>query len=54
MSDNNNGCGYIGIGCLGPVLFIIVLWMLLFGVTFGGVHYYLGLSCARGVELHHE
>lgn len=57
MSDDDNdgcGCSVAGIGCLGPILFFILLWMLAFGVTIGGVHYYLGLSCDHGVEVHHE
>lgn len=38
-------------GCIGCVLTVIVLWALLFGVTYGGKHYGLSCSCANGVEV---
>lgn len=39
------------LGCIGCVLTVIVLWALLFGVTYGGKHYGLSCSCAKGVEV---
>ncbi len=38
-------------GCVGCVVTVIVLWALLFGVTYGGKHYGLSCSCANGVEV---
>lgn len=42
-----NGCA----GCLVFVLALVVLWAFLFGVTYGGKHYGLALSCERGVVI---
>jgi hypothetical protein len=43
-----SGCG----GCLSVILFVLVLWALLFGVTLDGKHYGLDLSCNDGVTIH--
>lgn len=50
MSDDNKttiGCG----GCLGLVLFVFVVWAMLFGVTWGGIHYQTSCSCDDGVQI---
>ena len=41
------GCG----GCLSLIIFVIIIWALLFGVTINGKHY--GLSCSgdKGIEV---
>ena len=41
------GCG----GCLSIIVFAIVAWALIFGVTIGGVHHDMSCSCKRGVEV---
>lgn len=38
-------------GCLSTILFVILIWFLLFGVTVGGVHYALSCSTDKGVTL---
>lgn len=48
MSEKSRG----GLGCIGTVLTVIVLWALLFGVTIGGRHYGISCSATRGVEFH--
>ena len=37
-------------GCIGCVLTILMLWALLFGVTWGGLHYQIRCTNERGVE----
>lgn len=39
-------------GCLRVIITIIVVWAVLFGVTWNGKHYGLSCSCERGVEFH--
>ena len=41
---------HIGCGCLPLVASILVLWFLLFGLTWHGKHYGISCSCSRGVE----
>jgi hypothetical protein len=38
-------------GCLGCVVTILVLWALVFGVTWGGVKYAVKCSATNGVEV---
>ena len=38
-------------GCLGLVVSVLLLWALVFGVTWHGRHHSLGCSCERGVEV---
>lgn len=38
-----------GLGCLKFVLTMIVLWALLFGVTWKGRHHGVSCTCDRGV-----
>lgn len=50
MAENQRvsvNCG----GGLGTVFVLIVLWGLVFGVTYKGVTYGIGCSCDRGVEV---
>jgi hypothetical protein len=46
---SSNGCGCWGL--VSFLLFVIVVWALLFGVTLDGRHYGLSCSTERGVEL---
>lgn len=51
--DHEGGCG-CGCGCssiVGAVLFVILLWAIVFGVTLGSRHYVLDLSLEEGVVL---
>ena len=45
MSDSEGG----GCGCVSVVITVLVLWALVFGVTWDGRHYEVGFSCDRGV-----
>lgn len=49
-SENQNqstaGCG----GCLGCIGTLLVIFVLLFGFTWSGVHYEIGCSSERGME----
>lgn len=45
--DSADGAG--GGGCITFVMAVVVLWAFLFGVTYGGKHYSLSLSCSEGV-----
>lgn len=38
-------------GCLSMILFFLVFWALLFGVTVDGKHYGLDLSCNNGITI---
>lgn len=38
-----------GCGCLSAIVFLILIWALVFGVTIGGKHYGLSCTCERGV-----
>jgi hypothetical protein len=49
MSDSGGGASCSG--CLAVILFIILIWALVFGVTIGGKHYGISCSCAKGVEV---
>lgn len=51
MADESKSCSDSPFGCVGCVVTVIVLWALLFGVTYGGKHYGLSCSCANGVEV---
>lgn len=46
-SENSSG----GCGCIGLILWCILIWALLFGVTVDGQHYLLDCSCDRGVQV---
>lgn len=46
MSDEKGS----GCGCLGLVILCLTLWALLFGVTWGGKHYGVGCTRAKGIE----
>ena len=48
MSDNDSSNGG---SCLGCVLFIFVMWAVLFGVTWNGIHYGIECSSEHGVEI---
>lgn len=41
----------IELGCLPIVISIFILWALLFGITWDGVHYDTSCSCERGVSI---
>ncbi len=45
-SSSGGGCG-----CLSLVVFCLLIWALLFGVTVNGTHYGITCSMARGVEV---
>jgi len=47
MSESSGG----GCGCLSITLFVILVWALVFGVTWNGVHHEIGCSCDHGVEV---
>lgn len=42
------------LGCLGIIIFFIVLWAVFFGVTVGGRHYQMSCSCQDGVRFDRE
>lgn len=44
---SGGGCG----GCLVVILFLLVAWALMFGVTADGRHYDLDCSCDHGVQV---
>lgn len=46
--ESSGGCGCWGI--VSFILFVIVVWALLFGVTIDGRHYGVSCSTERGVE----
>ena len=46
----NNGNSSGG-GCLRVILLVLVLWALIFGVTWNGRHYEIGCSCDKGVHV---
>lgn len=51
MADDTKvhvGCS----GCLSVILGVILLWALLFGVTWDGNYYGISCSTERGVEFH--
>jgi len=50
-SMNSSGGGGGGCGCLSFVVFILLLWALVFGVSWGGKHHEINCSQNRGVEL---
>lgn len=41
----------INLGCLGTVIWCLLFWALLFGVTWHGRHYGITCSCDKGVEV---
>lgn len=45
-SSSSGGCG-----CLSFIVFCLVVWALLFGVSYGGKHYGLSCSADKGVEI---
>jgi hypothetical protein len=49
MNENGgeNGC----FGCLATIVFFVVLWGLIFGVTIGGVHHALSCNTDDGVVI---
>ena len=49
--SNSERSGGGGIGCFSLVLFCILVWFLLFGVTVGGVHYGMSCDTTNGVML---
>jgi len=52
MSDKTSMSGSAGCGgCLGCVVFVLLAWALLFGITIGGIHYGISCSTERGVEI---
>ncbi len=40
-----------GWGCVSIILWVIVIWALLFGVTVNGRHHGVSRSCERGVGI---
>jgi hypothetical protein len=48
MSDgsNNSGC----FGCITLIVTVMIIWALLFGVTWNGEHHQIGCSFDHGVE----
>lgn len=49
MSQQQQTAG--GCGCLSITVFGLLIWALVFGVTWGGVHHTIECSCSRGVEV---
>jgi hypothetical protein len=49
--SSSNSSVSVGCGCLPFVLSCLVLWFLIFGLTWNHKHYDLSCSCAQGVEL---
>lgn len=45
-SSSGGGCG-----CISLIITILVVWALLFGVTYKGKSYGLSCSCDKGVEV---
>lgn len=43
-----------GCGCTSIILFFILIWALVFGITLSGVHYSLSCNTERGVEIRQE
>jgi hypothetical protein len=50
----SSGSGSSGCGCVSFVLGCIILWALVFGVTWEGKHYGLSCTCDRGVVIDWE
>ncbi len=48
MSETSSGGGC---GCIGLVLFGLLFWALMFGVTVDGEHYLIDCSCDNGVQV---
>jgi len=51
VSDGSSNVSCSLGGCLPIVLTVLLLWALLFGVTYGGKHHGVGCSCERGVTV---
>lgn len=49
--QQRSGGGGGGCGCLGCLVFVLLAWALVFGVTVGGVHYGISCSTGSGVEI---
>ena len=49
-SSSSSGGG----SCLGCVIFIIVMWAVIFGVTWQGIHYSMDCSSSDGVQILEE
>lgn len=50
-SSNSGSSGGGGCGCFSSVLFLLLMWALLFGVSVDGKHYGIGCSCDDGVSV---
>lgn len=46
-NSESGGCG----GCLSIIILVIIMWALVYGVTFDGKHCGLGLSEDTGVSI---
>lgn len=49
MSESSSGGSFLGL-----LLFLIVLWALIFGITYDGTRYYLDFSEEHGVQILEE
>lgn len=52
MSTEASGGG--GCGCVSIIVFFVLVWFLLFGLTWGGTHYSMSCSTDDGVVIHTE
>ncbi len=53
MSDNEGSSdGYAS--CGGCLVVFLVVWVFLFGVSFGGAHYDVGCSASQGIEINED
>lgn len=50
-SKSSGGGGGGGCGCLSIVVFFLLMWALIFGVTFEGKHYSIGCGCDESVSV---
>jgi hypothetical protein len=52
MSEGtSSGSSGGGCGCLSIIVFFLLMWALIFGVTFEGKHYAIGCGCDEGVSV---
>jgi hypothetical protein len=49
VSESSSSGGGSGCGCFTLIALVIVLWALIFGVTWNGQHHGISCSCDKGL-----